>query len=61
MKHKPLSELMSIAELRPPARTSTISKRERLDRWAESQSCSLIPSSAGLASGGFRDKCRSEN
>jgi hypothetical protein len=33
MEHKPLSELSQVADLKPAVRA--LSKRERLDRWAE--------------------------
>ena len=35
MEHKPLSELSHIADLKPTTRKPVLSKRERLDRWAE--------------------------
>ena len=34
MEHKPLSELSSVADLKP-SQAPVLSKRERLDRWAE--------------------------
>ena len=34
MEHKPLSELSHVADLKP-SRVHVLSKRERLDRWAE--------------------------
>lgn len=35
MEHKPLSELGQIADLKQPLRAPALSRRERLDRWAE--------------------------
>jgi len=35
MEHKPLSELSSVADLKPSTPVPVLSKRERLDRWAE--------------------------
>ncbi len=35
MEHKPLSELGHLADLKPAAARPALSKRERLDRWAE--------------------------
>lgn len=35
MEHKPLSELTHVADLKPSARVPVLTKRERLDRWAE--------------------------
>lgn len=35
MEHRPLSELGHIADLKQPIRASVLSRRERLDRWAE--------------------------
>ena len=35
MEHKPLSEMSHIADLKPTTRKPVLSKRERLDRWAE--------------------------
>lgn len=35
MEHKPLSELGSVADLKPHGPIPVLSKRERLDRWAE--------------------------
>ncbi|RDI61229.1 hypothetical protein DES45_102624 [Microvirga subterranea] len=35
MEHRPLSELGHIADLKQPLRAPALSRRERLDRWAE--------------------------
>jgi len=35
MEHRPLSELSHVADFKRPVQTPTLSKRERLDRWAE--------------------------
>lgn len=35
MEHKPLSELSHVADLKPSTPVPVLSKRERLDRWAE--------------------------
>jgi hypothetical protein len=35
MEHKPLSELSHVADLKPSTGVPVLSKRERLDRWAE--------------------------
>lgn len=35
MEHRRLAELNDIADLKPLARTTMMSRRERLDRWAE--------------------------
>lgn len=35
MEHRPLSELGHIADLKQPTRAPVLSRRERLDRWAE--------------------------
>jgi hypothetical protein len=35
MEHRPLSELSSVADLKPSSSVPVLSKRERLDRWAE--------------------------
>jgi len=35
MEHRPLSELSSVADLKQPLRVHVMSRRERLDRWAE--------------------------
>lgn len=35
MEHKPLSELSNLADLKPSREVPVLSKRERLDRWAE--------------------------
>lgn len=35
MEHKPLSQLGHVADLKPAASRPALSKRERLDRWAE--------------------------
>jgi hypothetical protein len=35
MEHKPLTELDHVADLTPASRTVPLSRRERLERWAE--------------------------
>ena len=35
MEHKPLSELSHVADLKPSTPVVALSKRDRLDRWAE--------------------------
>lgn len=35
MEHRPLSELSHVADLKHSTQTVTMSRRERLDRWAE--------------------------
>jgi hypothetical protein len=35
MEHRPLSELSSVADLKSPTEVPVLTKRERLDRWAE--------------------------
>ena len=35
MEHRPLSELSSVADLKQPVQVRVMSRRERLDRWAE--------------------------
>ena len=35
MEHRPLSELSSVADLKQPVQAHVMSRRERLDRWAE--------------------------
>jgi len=35
MQHRPLSELSSVADLKQPGQIRVMSRRERLDRWAE--------------------------
>jgi hypothetical protein len=35
MEHRPLSELSTVADVKIPKQAPALSKRERLDRWAE--------------------------
>lgn len=35
MEHRPLSELNGVADLKQPVQVRVMSRRERLDRWAE--------------------------